>query len=138
MTAANAPRSKSTGSLVNARGAYTTTMRRPDPVRHALPIHWSVSKPGSASEATVRQEYPELASARRTWNPVGSPAVARATSREDRQPLPRIRARLSAGTAEGASPGPISAGRGLVAGAVAAEAVVVLAAGVCSVASATP
>jgi hypothetical protein len=54
-TAANAPRSKSCARLVNCRGAYTTTTRRPEPVRHALPIHRSVSNPGSNSVAAVRQ-----------------------------------------------------------------------------------
>ncbi len=41
-------------SLVNVLGAYATTARCPEPVTQALPIHWSVSNPGSARVAAVR------------------------------------------------------------------------------------
>ena len=47
------PRLVSVALLVKVRGAYTTTAWRPEPVTHALPIHRSVSNPGSDSVAAV-------------------------------------------------------------------------------------
>lgn len=87
------------------RGAYTTTSRRPEPVRQALPIHRSVSKPGSAGVAAVRHVYPDRASAASTWNPVASPPVVHAMSAEERQPPGSTRSRAAGSTVDGSGDG---------------------------------
>ncbi|MET7871860.1 hypothetical protein ABZS90_19010 [Streptomyces cyaneofuscatus] len=81
-TAVNPPRPapRAVRSLVNVRGAYTTTVWSPDAVTQALPIHWSASNPGSVRDAVVFPAYPSLSRAVITWNPWASPEVVQATS----------------------------------------------------------
>ena len=72
--------------FVTCRGAYTTTMYRPDAVTQPCPTPCVVPTPGSPSVAAVRHEYADPSSATSTCRPDASPCTVATTSPDRSHP----------------------------------------------------